>query len=185
MTTQNDKTAVEWRPVSGTRGLYEVSSGGSVRRTVGGSAGRTLKSSDTKGYRLVDLSVDGVIRKVAVHSLVLEAFVGPRPAGMQCAHGDGVRSNNRVENLRWATVGENAQDRIAHGTQTRGETHRRAKLTESDVREIHRRLIGGEARANLAREFRVDHALVSGIASGRNWGWLALPRLAPSGRSAA
>ena len=51
-----------------------------------------------------------------VHQLVLEAFVGPRPARHQAAHGDGNPLNNTLANLRWATPKENEADKRLHGT---------------------------------------------------------------------
>ena len=46
-------------------------------------------------------------QKYFVHRLVLEAFVGNCPEGMECDHIDRNRSNNRIENLRWITVNHN------------------------------------------------------------------------------
>ena len=51
-----------------------------------------------------------------VHHLVLEAFVGPRPEGTECCHGNGIRSDNRLCNLRWDTHKENYADAVRHGT---------------------------------------------------------------------
>lgn len=51
-----------------------------------------------------------------VHALVLSAFVGPRPTGMEACHGDGDGLNNRLGNLRWDTHAENVKDSIKHGT---------------------------------------------------------------------
>jgi hypothetical protein len=63
-----------------------------------------------------------------VHRLVLEAFVGPCPEGMECRHLDGDPANNRLENLRWGTHRENAADQVRHGTAAwlRPECHERA-----------------------------------------------------------
>ena len=65
------------------------------------------------GYRRVAI---GRGNKVYVHTLVLTAFVGPCPAGCECLHGDGNRTNNCDFNLRWGTRLENVRDSIAHGT---------------------------------------------------------------------
>lgn len=51
-----------------------------------------------------------------VHHLVLEAFVGPRPEGMECCHDDDDPANNRLENLRWDTHSSNLNDRIKNGS---------------------------------------------------------------------
>lgn len=50
-----------------------------------------------------------------VHRLVLEAFVGPCPEGMEALHGNAIRNDNRLCNLRWDTKSENSQDRVRHG----------------------------------------------------------------------
>jgi hypothetical protein len=75
--------------------------------------GRVLKLSLASGYPHVRLGGRG---RAYVHHLVLEAFVGPRPAGDQAAHGDGDRLNNVLGNLRWATPKENNGDKRSHGT---------------------------------------------------------------------
>lgn len=115
-----------WWPVTGFEGLYEVSDGGQVRsldRVVAhchGSTksikGRVLRPSvRADGRSCVSLKRDGqrVIR--AVHRLVLEAFVGPCPEGMEGCHEDGDPTNNRLENLRWGTHSSNMLDRVRHG----------------------------------------------------------------------
>src|SRR5690606_38480338 len=50
------------------------------------------------------------------HVLVAEAFIGPRPEGAECLHGDGDHTNNMVSNLRWGTKSENQLDSVRHGT---------------------------------------------------------------------
>lgn len=73
-------------------------------------------------------------RRVLLHHLVLEAFVGPRPPGMECRHLDGNPGNNRVTNLKWDTHTENMRDKKRHGTGIEGSKHKLAKLTEAAVR---------------------------------------------------
>lgn len=57
-----------------------------------------------------------VARTRKIHHLVLEAFVGPRPDGLETCHNDGVPANNWLTNLRWDTKPNNAKDRRVHGT---------------------------------------------------------------------
>ena len=133
-----------WRGIPEFPG-YEVSDLGRVRgwRNKGFGFGR-LNQTPTilkpqvghGGYHRVCLFRDGKSTKVSVHRLVLDAFVGPCPVGMEAAHRDGVRDNNRLDNLRWATKLDNSADRIAHGTQVRGERCHAAVLTEDAVRAI-------------------------------------------------
>jgi hypothetical protein len=70
------------------------------------------RSIDGRGYMLVSL---GFNKKRAVHTLVLEAFVCPRPKGMQCRHLDDNKKNPRLENLCWGTPKENLADQYRNG----------------------------------------------------------------------
>jgi hypothetical protein len=69
------------------------------------------------GHKHVTLSRDGQTRTFQVHALVLRAFVGPYPPGMQIRHLNGTPHDNRLENLTYGTPAENARDRDeVHGT---------------------------------------------------------------------
>ena len=122
-------SAVEqWKPVNGYEGIYEVSSQGRVRsldRTVTYSDGRArlFKSkvlsatlNQRGGYPAVSLWKQGKHQVRTVHSLVAEAFIGPRPEGMDVCHNDGDPTNNHVENLRYGTRSDNILDKVRHGT---------------------------------------------------------------------
>jgi hypothetical protein len=111
-----------WIPIAGYEGLYEVSSAGTVRSkdrldSIGRAARGLLLRPETRpsGHLRVTLCRDGKTRRLWVHRLVLEAFVGPRPAGMEACHNDGNPVNNVPSNLRWDTKSANAQDRVRHG----------------------------------------------------------------------
>jgi hypothetical protein len=112
----------------------------------------------------------GASRKV--HRLVLEAFVGPCPPGMECCHNDGNPLNNRLDNLRWDTRRSNQLDRNRHGTGSRGEKSTVSRLLECEVREIKRGLRCGESYRQLAAVFGVSYGAVSAIKYGKSWAWL-------------
>lgn len=101
----------------GYSGLYEVSNTGRVRSLPRATTlGKILKNQvDANGYHRISLSKDGKARVHLVHHLVLEAFVGPKPPGLQCLHGDGNPSNNLRSNLRWGTPRQNMTDLVRHG----------------------------------------------------------------------
>lgn len=112
-------SAEEWRPIPDAPG-YDVSTLGRVRSRVrfrGSTEPRILRAAPNikTGYAQVELK--GARRgKVTVHSLVLLAFIGPRPDGMQVRHIDGDQSNNSLSNLAYGTVSENQYDQVRHGT---------------------------------------------------------------------
>lgn len=57
-----------------------------------------------------------------VHQLVLEAHVGPAPDGLVACHQNGVKTDNRLENLRWDTRSANALDAVRHKVGRSGQT---------------------------------------------------------------
>lgn len=106
-----------WRRIAGASD-YEVSDQGRVRSLKSG--GLILKPRRHNGYLMVTLPVGGTSLHRFVHVLVLTAFVGPTPDGLQTRHLDGTRTNNHVENLAWGTRRENMADKHVHGTMNTG-----------------------------------------------------------------
>lgn len=106
-------TNERWAPIPGTGGQYEASSIGRIRNRAG-KVRRANRNSKT-GYFQIGLRYGGVDRSLYVHSLVLEAFVGPRPEHAVTRHLNGNPADNRLENLAWGTPSENARDRVRHG----------------------------------------------------------------------
>ena len=76
-------------------------------------------------------------RIVTPGRLVLEAFVGPCPSGMECCHYDDNQRNNVLSNLRWGTKSDNAMDRVRNGLRydTCGEQNGMSELTANNVLE--------------------------------------------------
>jgi len=107
-------------------------------------------------------------RCVLVHQLVLETFVGPAPPGHEGAHWDGVRTNNRTSNLRWATRKENDADKERHGTRARHERHGMAKLNKQLVSRI-REAQGSAPSAFIADALGITPEHVWVIWKGRAW----------------
>lgn len=106
----------EWRPVLSLDGAYEVSADGRVRRALRGKStfvGRPLRPRvNTRGYLQVCASIGGRHVTQAVHVLVAEAFLGPRPHAADVNHIDGVKTNNAIDNLEYVTRAENCRHAI-------------------------------------------------------------------------
>lgn len=168
----------EWRPVVGYEGLYVVSNLGKVmslsRRVANnwpGSTrvikGKTLKPTKFQnGYYFVSLGKEGVLTKRTVHSVVAEAFIGPRPERMDICHNNGDRSDNRLSNLRYDTRKGNFEDTLHHGTKLRGEKQNGAVLTEDDVWTIRE---SEEHPRVLAARYGVSAATIYDIRKRRSW----------------
>lgn len=89
---------------------------------------------------------------MAVHAVVLGAFVGPRPEGCDASHKNGHRDDNRLSNLCWESRAANNRRKAAHGTQIRGEQHKCSKLTAAEVTEIRARAARGETLIHISQK---------------------------------
>lgn len=117
----------EWAPIAGHAVLYAVSTEGRVWSFGRYGGGRYLRPGlASNGYLTVAL---GRNNTRTVHSLVAEAFLGPRPSGCDILHADGIRTNPRLANLRYGTRTENIYDAVAHGTWVRGPAIKKAWIT--------------------------------------------------------
>lgn len=119
---------------------------------------------------MVRLSIDGKRIKKSVHSLVLNAFRGPKPSPeSQCRHLNGVKEDNRLENLAWGTAKENGEDKVFLGETARGENNGASKLTEIEVSIIKNLLHRGGSRAYIGALFDVSKTTIKEIEKGIIW----------------
>ncbi|WP_434888944.1 NUMOD4 domain-containing protein [Bradyrhizobium sp. HKCCYLS2038] len=164
----------QWRQITGHDG-YFISSRGrvcTIDRTVmrsNGSPqfcrGRVLRQKVKKsGHLVVTL---GLRQIEYVHTLVLTAFVCPRPPGLEALHEDDNPANNLYHNLRWGTRSQNLNDAIGNGKKPVGEQNWNAKLTEDAVRFI--RSNSHLSLTELANRFGVHRQTIAKIRDFRMW----------------
>ena len=172
-------TEERWLPIPGYEGLYEASDMGRIRRLRERRGGTDRPYADgprivrphksgkrgVHRYFTVALYQDGRMLRRNVHNLVLIAFVGPPPPGMEGSHDDGDKDNNRLTNLLYKTHVDNCADKLRHGTQHFGERHAAAKLTTAQVVEIR---ASDQGLRPLARLYGVSHKAISLIKTGKS-----------------
>ena len=137
---------------------------------------------DRDGYKYVFLVVDNKRYKRLVHRLVAISFIENTLCKPQVNHKDGVRDNNILENLEWATAKENA----LHGYRSNGRTHSKkqieissklfkgvnnpkSKLTEAEVLSIRRLRSKGESLKYISERIGISVSQVSSIANYKSW----------------
>lgn len=177
------KSTVEYRDIKGFPG-YRVGNDGSVW-----SLWRAVGHGNRRGFRYVvghhwnrlapkrinkwghlGVSLHPGIHYRLVHRLVLEAFTGPCPRGMEARHfPDRNPANNNLGNLSWATHTINLSDRLVHGTMTHGERGA-SKLTESQVQSIRSEYIFGVVGfIRLSRRYGVSEGAIRHIINRDTW----------------
>lgn len=172
-----------WLPVTGWETSHQISCRGRLRsldRWIIYRDGRRylrrgqiIKPIPNRFGYLGAVLTDGHGRRQGklIHVMVLEAFAGPCPPGMQTRHGPGGPADNRwPEVIRWGTPEDNqGPDRVRDGTSNHGERNGSAKLTEAIVRECRRRRTAGVPLKDLASEFGISMGAMSEAVNSRTW----------------
>lgn len=130
------------------------------------------------GHKFVNLRREKKSHKRYLHRLVLEVFVGPCPEGMEGCHApDRNPANNRLENLRWGTSLDNAEDMMNDGTSTKGMRNGHAVLTDEYVMEARGLYATGNwTQAKLAERYGVTRTTIAPCLRGETWKHLPHPQ---------
>ena len=156
-----------WKPVVGLENRYEVSSLGRVRNSQSGHELRPRKRNKYGHIGFALYNGCGQVLYRTAHSLVAEAFLGPRPSGQEVRHLNGVPTDNRVSNLAYGTRSENHRDCYVYGGK-----HGRGKLSKDQVLEIKALLASGVRQTDIAKQFGVNDGTIHHIRTGKNFSYI-------------
>lgn len=150
---------------------YFVNESGDVFSMKKGNIKKLKGNNAAKGYLQVCIWNNNKAKFVYVHRLVAQTFIPNPDSKPEVNHKNGIKTDNRLENLEWNTSKENINHAHKLGLSNAiGENHGMAKLTEEDVLQI-RELRSKKTfnQTKLAEMYGVSNQLISNIINNKRW----------------
>ena len=160
-----------WKDIEGYEGLYQVSSEGRIKSLAryikNNLCGELYKEEKIKKitynpklkYGVIGLSYNGNNKQEYIHRIVAKTFI-PNPNNLpEVNHKNGLKHDNRVENLEWNTHNENIQHSInVLGNRQDGEYNNASKLTNNDVLKIRN---DNRIHREIAKDYGVSRSCIT------------------------
>jgi hypothetical protein len=161
-----------WKNIEGYEGFYQISNLGNVKslcRLVGNHSGfkkllkeKILKTHISKtGYFVINLKINSKRKTFKLHRLIAYSFIEKIKGKEYINHINGIKTDNRVENLEWVTIKENNYHAIKTGLKKdSGINNSRSKLNESDIVYIRNSNLKLKELSNI---YKIDASTISKI----------------------
>lgn len=131
---------------------------------------KILSSVSLRGYRRLGLVIDGKKTSLLVHRVVAITFIDNPNNLPEVNHINGIKDDNRVENLEWVTRSNNLKHAFKNNLKSNfGTGNPRNILSEEDVLLIYKRLAEGEDVIPLSEEYSVSRSNILNIKHKKNW----------------
>ncbi|WP_460670492.1 NUMOD4 motif-containing HNH endonuclease [Larkinella ripae] len=175
-----------WKDVPNYEGHYQVSNLGRMRsldrppvykaRGARGFTGQPLSpNANQRGYLCISLSRKHKYKRFFVHRIVMHAFVGPIPDGYTVNHKNGIKDDNRLENLEYVTQAENNAHAFRTGLRTNKGYRPYNALTDQQAAEFKKLRQEGWLLKPLSKMFNISMSTASGISRGLRYSWVSTP----------
>lgn len=158
-----------WVSIEGFEGRYEANVNGQLRTlNYKGSKGRIeifKPAYDAKGYLRTAFVINGKPKTIKVHRIIARVFV-PNPENKpQVNHINGIKDDNRAENLEWVTNRENvihAYDNNLTKLKS-GDKHHRCKYSDELIQRAYNEFKNGTPKRELARKYGFSRSVFKRI----------------------
>lgn len=170
-----------WKDIIGYEGYYQISNLSRIKslpRISRNNKGAVLikekilrPSKNSQGYYGLKLKSNCVVKYFKVHRLIAIHFIPNNENKPFINHINGIKHDNRIENLEWCTRSENCQHAHDIGLQPtrKGDKNGNSKLTENQVLEIRKRLKNGESNISIATLYNIGNTAISKINLNKTW----------------
>jgi hypothetical protein len=158
------------KDIKGYEGLYSITRNGEVYSHI---SNKYLKPMKVLGYLRVELTKNRERKTLRIHRLVAMMFIRNPKNKKEVNHINGIKTDNRVENLEWNTAKENMRHAYDNGLKVPnmicGERHGNSKLKEKDVIKIRKLLKRGLSQVKIGKLYNVSKSAIGDIKRRNTW----------------
>lgn len=127
---------------------------------------RILKPDLRRGYQYISLCKNGIVKGFLIHRLVAVHFIDFIEEKNEVNHKNGIKTDNRVENLEWVNSSENQIHAVKNGLQASGSDHKNSKLNQNQVIEIRN---SNESYSFLSKKYNVSKSCICSIKKNKTY----------------